>query len=215
MAQQKIEVEVHGTGTHGSRSVDGNELMVRFLAKLPDPRLEEVKRPGDISAADKIIQEITRELLPTIGGITYVRANIRLNNVNNPSLVVATLGSGPGGHERLLVFKRYRTGWIEKDFSGEIECSDDLDTIVRLQATDPMWIVYCLYPDKCQVWLKLKLLLHKQDGAAITSLMQSKDGPVKGHTKRIAHTIEAAVTLLEKQLPQWCDDQICREADGK
>ena len=111
-----------------------------------------------------------------------------------------------------LVFTKVRDEWVEQvntcldDDTSElvIKLGDDLATEIRIERDDSMWPVYFLYPKDCDGWLELRLLLWEQDGSAIGSLMCSKDGPVKGHTRRIIAGLGRALVCEENLLLEMC-----------
>ncbi len=111
-----------------------------------------------------------------------------------------------------IVFTKVRKGWVEQvntcleeDTSDlVIRLKDDLETEIRLKKDDLMWPVYFLYPEDCVAWLELRLLLHEQDGSAIGSLMSSREGPIKGHTKRIITGLRRALNYQEELLVSLC-----------
>ncbi len=221
----QVLVEKRDAGSGRNAYIDAQALIQGFLAKLPDPRLLEPKLAHQISPQDKLFREVAEGLVTNASGVGYVRAEVELDNLENPALAIFLVGRSPSDQNEgsIFVFQKLEGAWTNKTPSEhklghkhclKVRCCDELNTTLLIHRSDPVWESFVLYPesDLCKAWLKLKLLLFPQDGAAITSLLRSKEGPVCGHTTRIVRSIESIVALLENQLVEWTLEEVRRAA---
>lgn len=205
--------------------VESEELIQGFLAKLPNPQLAQPKGVCEPFFVNCMFREVAQALVGNNSKVDHPQVDVNLDDLTNPALAIFLLRHLPRnqGEESIFVYQKVEGRWIDKTPSDThfdrmhcltVQCDDDLDTVLTVSREDPMWINLVLYRNDpmCEAWLKLKLLLHKQDGSAITSLMQSKDGPVRGHTVRITRSIETAVVLIERQMTQWYKEEVRRSA---
>ncbi len=213
MRKITVEIKKYKAGISSYGLVDAEALIKGFLEKLPDPRLVQPKVNGDILASEKMFNEVAEGLVTDVPEVSYVRAEVELDDLINPALAIFVMGRAPSDQNEgsIFVYQKLKGQWVDKTPSDDllghkhclrVHCGDDLNTVLVIHRSDPVWKSFVLYPESymCKAWLKLNLLLHPQDGAAITSLLRSKEGPVCGHTTRIVRSLEGVVALMNNEL---------------